>query len=647
MLLAAVAICAAALFVAAAPKITIGHYSAMPHAGILPDVLVKDSRRYKGFAGFFSRALALSPDGRLVLTAGKAGEVVLWDVSRGETLRVLQGHTDSVLGLAFAPDGKSAVSTGLDGKLRWWSVPDGRSLRVVDGGAEFYCLALSPDGRVILTGARTGVVKLWSFSDGALLRTLASGDDRPVIAAQFTRDGRRALTAAMGNTIVTWDLQSGKALKTFQEPERVARGSFISPGQKGFLAGGATLKLLDLETDAVLRVFPTGMPTEEPASAVAFSDDGKFFVNDNDNYELVLWETATGRRLRSFALADHALGVSFTRDGRELIAAIGSDFNVGAVVQWALDAPVDPAKHRSVPYLPSIPAEPARSKAAAALGRLLFFDGRLSRDGSVSCATCHDPRRGWTDGRPVAIGIEQRRGRRNTMTILNASTHTPLLWDGRADSLENQARIPLTDPNEMDSSPERAARSIAGVAGYKSIFREAFGDERVTGERILSALSEFERTLVSHDSPYDRFQAGDKSALSEPEKRGLDLFRGKARCFACHRLGGNDASFMNVGLFSENDLGRFEVTKKETDRGAFGVSDLHSLRYTAPYMHDGSLNTLPEVVDFYDRGGGDKPGKSMALAPLHLTLAEKLDLLTFLDSLSGDPHKMERPRLPE
>lgn len=296
-------------------------------------------------------------------------------------------------------------------------------------------------------------------------------------------------------------------------------------------------------------------------------------------------------------------------------------------------------------------ARPADSPDKVALGKLLFFDPRLSRDGRVSCATCHDPAKGWADGRAVAVGIGGQKGRRNTPGLVNVGRRTKLFWDGRASSLEEQAHFPISDPKEMGSSLEEAAGRVAAIDGYRRRFREAFGDDRATAARIASALGAFERTLVSFDSPYDRYLDGDKTVLSTAALSGLNLFSGKGRCFMCHDVtsrGVVNPEFLNIGLSSPaagGDMGRYEVSKDDDDIRSFNVADLRNLKYTAPYMHDGRFATLSEVLDFYNKGSDEvDPRKIPWVAPLGLTEQEKRDMLEFLDALNGDPLAMAPPK---
>jgi cytochrome c peroxidase len=274
-------------------------------------------------------------------------------------------------------------------------------------------------------------------------------------------------------------------------------------------------------------------------------------------------------------------------------------------------------------YRPVPEANPL-TPAKTALGRKLFFDKQLSRDGTVACATCHNPKKAFTDGRPVAVGIDGQKGQRNVPTLVNRVYGKLFFLDGRAPTLEKQAIEPILNPIEMGLSlPEIQARTGLAL------------------EEVAGAIASYIRTILDGNSPYDYYINGDTKALSAEEKLGLSVFRGKGRCNTCH-AGPNltDESFHNTGIAWRDgvlhDPGRFTVSGKPEDRGAFKVPTLREVARTAPYMHDGTLKTLEEVVDYYDRGGNVNPYLDEELRPLHLTSGEKSALVQFLRSLSGD-----------
>ncbi len=297
------------------------------------------------------------------------------------------------------------------------------------------------------------------------------------------------------------------------------------------------------------------------------------------------------------------------------------------------------------------PVDNPQSDAKIRLGQQLYFDKRLSKDKTVSCASCHIPDKGFADPRPVSEGIGSQKGGRNSPPVLNAAYHPLQFWDGRAKSLEDQALGPIQNPVEMGMVLPEVIDRLKAVPGYVEQFKSVFGAEP-NPDGIAKAIAAFERTIISTDSPYDRFIAGDLEAMDSAGVRGLKIFNGKAHCTACHS-GPNfsDGRFHNLGVGYNNgvfkDAGRFEVTKREKDRGAFRTPGLRSIALTAPYLHDGSEKTLEDLVEFYNRGGNQNPKLSRLMLPLNLTADEKADLVAFLKHLTGAPLTVTEPKLPE
>ncbi|MBI3580606.1 MAG: cytochrome-c peroxidase [Nitrospinae bacterium] len=274
------------------------------------------------------------------------------------------------------------------------------------------------------------------------------------------------------------------------------------------------------------------------------------------------------------------------------------------------------------------------------LGRLLFFDKRLSVDDTVSCATCHDPARAYTDNETVSTGIKGLKGGRNAPTVINRVFGTLQFWDGRAGSLEEQAKGPMINPVEMGNPDHKSVVAKLGKIGYyKDKFMEIFGRE-INIDDLVAAIASFERTVVSDDSKFDRFSTGENCALNASEKRGMDLFAGKGRCAVCHsgiRFTDEDFHNIGVGMDKENpDLGRYKVTHNDDDKGAFKTPTLRDAASTAPYMHDGRFMTLEDVIDFYDEGGIANPNLHPVIEKLGLTVEEKKDLASFLRALGGE-----------
>lgn len=287
-----------------------------------------------------------------------------------------------------------------------------------------------------------------------------------------------------------------------------------------------------------------------------------------------------------------------------------------------------------------IPEDNPLTVEKVSLGKQLYFDQRLSRDNTVSCATCHSPRFGFTDGNPVSTGIQGQKGGRSAPTVVNRIFSREQFWDGRAASLEEQAVGPIASPIEMGFTHEEVVQRLKGIEGYRSQFKDVFGTEDFTIEHVGKAIASYERTVISGNSPFDRFQAGDETALSAEAQRGLALFEGKASCVVCHS-GPNftDEKYHNLGVGadkSEPDLGRFEVSQEEADMGAFKTPTLRDIALSAPYFHDGSAETLEKVVEYYNQGGVENPHLSSLVVPLNLTDEEEADLVLFLRSLTGE-----------
>jgi cytochrome c peroxidase len=291
-----------------------------------------------------------------------------------------------------------------------------------------------------------------------------------------------------------------------------------------------------------------------------------------------------------------------------------------------------------------IPPDNPLTDAKVALGRRLFFDTLLSSDRSVSCATCHDSHRAFTDGKPLAVGVFGRVGKRHSPSLINRGFGRSQFWDGRAATLEAQVLQPIADKNEMDLPLDEAVRRLEANDSYRAAFQAVF-ERPVTTQDVSQALASYLRTIRSSDSPYDRFVAGDTTALTQEQQLGLRVFRTKA-CTVCHSEPlFSDEAFQNTGVAwridsntstgAFQDDGRFAASGVERDRGKFKVPTLREIASTAPYMHDGSLATLADVVDFYDRGGRPNANLFPVVRPLRLTADEKQALIAFLESLSG------------
>lgn len=285
------------------------------------------------------------------------------------------------------------------------------------------------------------------------------------------------------------------------------------------------------------------------------------------------------------------------------------------------------------------PKDNPLTEAKVRLGRQLFFDSILSADGAVSCASCHDPAHGLSGKERLAKGFRGRETHRNAPSLWNRAYGTAFFWDGRETSLEAQALRPIESSTEMGGTIDEAVDRLRKDKEYPALFQEAFGDG-VNADNLAKSLASFERVLLSGNSRVDRFRAGEVRGLSDSERHGLWLYESRGGCWRCHS-GPNfsDESFHNTGVSWNQppiDLGRFAVTNKNSDRGRFKTPSLRNVALTAPYMHDGSLATLEDVIDFYNRGGGRNPQLDESMAPLNLTSDDKKDLVAFLKALTGE-----------
>jgi cytochrome c peroxidase len=328
----------------------------------------------------------------------------------------------------------------------------------------------------------------------------------------------------------------------------------------------------------------------------------------------------------------------------------------------------------------SIPTDNPQTPEKVALGQQLFFDAHLSADGTIACSTCHDPARAFTDGKAVSAGIGGRAGQRNSPTVLNARYNATQFWDGRAATLEQQAALPIVNSVEMGQpNLDAAVASIAAIPQYRQAFQSAFGTAP-NGTDLVRAIAAYERTQVAFDSPFDHYIAGERDAIDPAARRGWELFNGRARCNKCHALSDKtrdttnftDNDFHNIGVLivrhnvvalakqarqmlasadaaavdraaiqtDMSALGRFLVTKKESDIAAFKTPNLRTLLLTAPYFHDGSQATLWDVIDHYNKGAGlNNPYLDEDIVPLALDERDIDDLVAFMASLTSPPYE--------
>lgn len=295
------------------------------------------------------------------------------------------------------------------------------------------------------------------------------------------------------------------------------------------------------------------------------------------------------------------------------------------------------------------PADNPYSEAKAKLGKTLFFETRISRSGVMACATCHNPALGWADGNPKGTGDFHKSLPRKDPTILNLAGDKLFFWDGRAEGLEHQALMPLQAEGEMHMPLDQLIQRLKAIREYKPLFEKAFPDDTqpIQSDNVAKALATFERTIVSGQAPFDRWIQGDETAISQPAKRGFQVFNTKGKCVLCHS-GWNfsDGSFHDIGI-NDDDIGRGKWVPLPSMQHAFKTMGLRNIDRRAPYMHNGSLATLMDVINHYDHDFTKRESLADDIGPLHLRDQEKTDLIEFLKSLTSEDEPVSIPRLPQ
>jgi cytochrome c peroxidase len=330
-----------------------------------------------------------------------------------------------------------------------------------------------------------------------------------------------------------------------------------------------------------------------------------------------------------------------------------------------------------LPDKPPIPKDNPMTPEKIELGKMLYFDPRLSGDASTSCATCHDPKHAFSKRQEMSPAYPGNKHFRHSPTVLNSAFNSLQFWDGRVKSLEEQAEKPIASPFEMNMNYDLLVERLNAIPQYVELFKKAFPNEKdpINIKNIAKAISAFERTLITPNSLFDRYMRGDKNAMTEQQIKGMQLFVGKANCIQCHN-GPNftDNKFHVTGVPKnpveddpmvaatryfvlksngikdyrnyDRDLGLFFITQNPKDKGAFKTPTLRNIALTPPYMHNGVFKTLDEVIEFYNKGGGNVPNKDPRLKPLNLTQEEKEALKAFLMALTGELPDVEEPLLP-
>ena len=324
------------------------------------------------------------------------------------------------------------------------------------------------------------------------------------------------------------------------------------------------------------------------------------------------------------------------------LACVIGFFSIETFAEESFYEPVPAMQH---------PSDNTWSKDKEELGKMLYFDPRLSGSNWISCATCHNPGLGWSDGLPRTIGDGQKELGRHSPTIINSGYFENQMWDGRKKSLEDQAKGPIAASVEMNQDYDELIRELKVLPGYVSRFNKVFGKNALNIDNIAKAIATFERSVVSINAPYDKYWAGDKGVMSASAVNGMNVFFGKAKCGICHNGPVfTDSGFHNIGVKPAGplkvDLGRYNESKDDFDKGAFKTPGLRDITKSPPYMHNGTEATLKDVIEFYDRGGDTKENVSPLITPLGLTSQEKKDLVEFLKALDGEPVLVTLPILP-
>jgi cytochrome c peroxidase len=321
-------------------------------------------------------------------------------------------------------------------------------------------------------------------------------------------------------------------------------------------------------------------------------------------------------------------------------------FTLYSTIATAEEMPVLKAGHPSLkewklPAVP-VPTDNLQNAARVDLGRHLFFDTRLSGDGNMSCATCHNPALGWSDALPTGRGAKGLALDRASPTVINSAYNKILMWDGRKKNLEDQAMGPMESNREMNMDTVKLFKWLNESKGYKKMFDAAYPNEEINAITLAKAMAAFERTIVMNNSPFDKWVAGDAKAMSKQEVHGFSLFLdpAKGNCVSCHSAPSfTDNGFHNIGLASwgnaNPDMGRYAQKPVAKFKGAFKTPQLHGIALTAPYFHDGSAKTLMDVVTHYEKGGVVKTNLDPNMKSLTLSKEEKDDLVAFLNALTG------------
>ncbi|MFH2203260.1 MAG: cytochrome c peroxidase [Elusimicrobiota bacterium] len=605
---------------------------------------------WRGHAGGVTAAV-FSPDGETVLSVGSDDALKLWDVRTGTVRASWDESALEVDALAFTPDGKTILAAGRDHSLLLLDAATGAERAALRGhyGA-IRAIALSPDGQTAATASFYGAIKLWDLRTKSELATLHHGPDAGAVCLAFSPDGRRLVSGMWHKVLWVWDVGRRERIAVLKGHTGRVLSVAFSPDGKKLLSGGrdTTLRLWDADSGAALGVW-RGHTSH--VNSVAFSPDGRTALSGGSDYTLRKWDTATGRTLAVWrGHQGDVRSVAFSPDGA-LAVSTSEDRTLWV---WKTDG----AAGAAAPSTPGFtPVPPAGENPEAWLGRLLFFDRRLSGNSSLSCASCHDPRRAFTDEQALSDGYPDTLYFRNTPTLINAAKQKHLYWDGRfpGDDMPSLIRDHISEAHFMNADGRLLVEKLRQAPGYVQLFQQVYGAEPSYG-KLLEALTAFVRTLNSAAAPYDR------DALTPAARRGLALFTGDAGCARCHppprftdgmlhRRGVPENSavfaqprrhisfrrfFKMLGVDDypalRADPGLYAVTKRAADRGRFKTPSLRESARTAPYMHNGVFATLAAAVRHEDP---------------RLSDGQVGDIVAFLESLSSATPAYAPPLLPE
>jgi cytochrome c peroxidase len=596
---------------------------------------------WSGHTGEVGAAVYLK-DGARAVSASDDGTLRLWNTETGLSAEAWKGHQAEAGTLRASSDGAFVASGGEDRSLRVWDTASGRQLSVSTHPGQVRFLDLAGDDKTAAVVYYDGEVTLWNVRTQSLIRTLDAGEKSHAMHVSISQDGLRVLTGQWDGDVWLWDALTGKRLAVWPGHKKPVLITVFSPDGRRALSGGrdAAVRLWDVSSGKILKIL---RGHDSDVHALAVSPDGTLAASGGADYTVRLWDLTSGKELAVYkGHQGDVRSLAFSPDGKHVLSA-SDDYTLR---RWNASARSIVEGNTPTAQNPDAPSD------AAQLGRLLFFDRRLSGDSTVSCAVCHDPENAFSDGRALSIGYPDTLYFRNTPSLLNSADRKHLYWDGRfsGDDMESLIRDHISEAHFMNADGRLIVEKIKQAPDYVFAFKRVFGREPAYG-LILTSLKSFVHSLRSRPPP----------TLSEAAERGKALFYGKADCAACHsgeRF--TDDRFHargvpeNPDILSEplrrisfrrffklagledyadlkEDAGLYSVTKQTGDFKKFRTPSLINVAQTGPYMHNGVFKTLEETVRF------EKPG---------LSDSELKDITAFLGSLSGPVPVIRRPGLP-